>query len=69
MSTKEEKEGSSKGQTTYASGLTIGRKPYELNIKPVNFSERLGTAKQFLKWKYYTGCDKKHSFQIKVDGT
>ena len=69
MSVKYKKDRSSTGQTTYTSGLTIGSNPYILNIKPVKFSEHLGTAKKFLKWEYYTVGDKKHSFQIKADIT
>ena len=60
LSVKEKKDGSSTGRPTYASGLTIGSNPSGFNIKPAEFSERLGTAKQFLERQYYKRGDGKH---------
>ena len=69
LSFEEKKGGSSTRQVTYASGLTIGRKPYGLKIKPANFSKRLGMSNQFLDRQCYKGGDGKHSVQFKSDVT
>ena len=49
---KEKKDGSLTGRPTYASGLTNGMIFQGWNIKPDEFSERLGKAKQFLERQY-----------------
>ena len=40
------------GWLTYASSLIIGKNPYVGNIKPAEFSKRLGKANQFLERQY-----------------
>ena len=65
---KEKKAGSSTGRPTYASGLMIGRNPYNGKINHAEFSECLGKANQFLKLQYEKEAEK-HPVQIKVYGT
>ena len=69
LTAKEKKDRSLTGRTTYASGMTIGRNPYVGNIKPDEFSERLGKSKQFLERQYEEEGNGKDPVQIKVDGT
>ena len=67
LSFKEKKYGRSTGRPAYAYGLTIGRNPYVLKIKPAKFSKRLETDRQLLERQYYKGGDGKHPVQIKPD--
>ena len=60
ISVEEKEDGNPKGRPTHSSGMTTRRNPYVLKIKPAEFSEWLGTDKQFLERKSYEGDDKKN---------